>query len=88
MKPKLYVVDVEYTIYVLAESQEQAEEMIECGQVDWKLNETPLVSAHGPITRPEQVSREWQGALPYSLPEHDDGTDKTCTEIIEGSPTK
>ena len=85
MKPKLYVVDVEYTIYVLAESVEQAEEMIKCGQVDWKLDEEPRVHASGPITKLSPIEEAWRGSLPYKLPEHDDGTDKTCAQIIEGS---
>lgn len=85
MKPKLYVVDVEYTICVLAESAEEAEEMIERGQVDWKLNEEPRVNASGPITRVESVDPGWREALPYRLPKHEDGTEPTCAEIIEGS---
>jgi len=85
MKPKLYMVDVEYTLCVLAESEEQAEEMIERGQVDWKLEETPRVHASGPITRLGSVDPAWRGALPYRLPEHDGGSDQTCAEIIKGS---
>lgn len=83
MKPKLYIVDVEYTLCVMAESTEQAEEMIERGQVDWKLEEEPRVHANGPIARLRSIDPGWKGAIPYKLPEHDDGTDKTCAEIIE-----
>lgn len=79
---KLYLMCVEVEFYVLAESEEDAEEWAETVQ-NW-MDETPTrVIANRPVGA-KQIDRKWLDAYPYnSDPDDPERSDWTVRQILE-----
>lgn len=77
---KLYVVEVEHSVYVMAESESEAEDVALRGIAD--VDDTPRVYP-SELTYTEPVSRDWRGSVPFGS---DD--ERTVGQILEDMAPK
>ena len=75
---KLWCVTIERSIYVVAETEWQAERLGAKHEGDELFDEPNIVSAVE-ITDIKRVEKEWRDSLPYG-----GKNDQTCVQILEG----
>lgn len=76
---KLYVVDVQHTVYVMAETPEEAERLARRGIREY--GDEPACAASEVKDGP--IDSDWRDALPFGC--EDDG--RTVAQIAEGQRT-
>lgn len=72
---KLYEVEVEHTVYVMAESESEAEDVALQGIAD--VDDTPRVYTNE-VIESTPVSRDWRGSVPFGSDDR-----RTVGQILE-----
>lgn len=75
-QPKLYCVNMEFTMYVMAKDKEDAMRTAE--QHVWEEDTYGMASIASLATDNMSVDAEWSDSLPYGVEQ-----DKTCKEIYK-----
>ena len=80
---KLWEVTIERAIFVLAETEDDAEGIALKSEGEESYNPADFVNARE-ITNLKQVSTDWRDSLPYS-DKYDSGINLTCEEFLKAN---